>query len=524
MRKNQNSSKSVNHLHHIADKTILSDVSLKLRFEMAEMKKLSVNLGLEENKGNMFHRMSIKGRNMDRDIEVALTHLHKKKFLQLEGKDLPFEYQTRPNVKVRESAEIKQFRDVKRSRLEDMIPNLSVEYSAIPQIREKKDNIFDISELSSLPSFDEPLTTKNEVPNSRQGRKESQILHDINKSNAIFNEFGVSPKKHLNVVELFHIEDSPMMKRKDSNEMLAMNSAFARNSKLFKVSQGGHRRQAIDVKRVFSKKVSLDGNRDFVYDKVGWSVDPKSSDNNLIRIKTLNKRNQYGRIKASPKKQSILHPFSLDHSVSEFILNSASGDEFSNVELLEHKRDDDYKVYLDDKGGVTLIKNYLLTPRKRNESISFDNSAIRRSPVVTNMGRVNLTKLVDEEGQSYEQSYLKCRQDKPSMRSSVPGFRLDSRQHLSNVGNQVINNSRSLLETRLNQQTNLHEMKLIKEKNVDVVNKFKSQRIDRFVSEVTENRSKMNSIDTEIKRLIFNASQVYDKIDKKIQKNIKELY
>jgi hypothetical protein len=522
-------SRSSNYLHVIADNTTLSDVSLKYRYELAEIRKISYNLGLDDSRKNMFNRMSVKGRNIDKDIKLAMAHLHEKKMLQIKGEKLPEKYKYKsPENKIIQSEEIKDFIYERRSLIENLIPSFNVQYSTLPQVKDKKENIFDISEISSLNSYQSSIANDEIRRDSIDKRRKHIVIN-----NEIINKaMKRSQKKQMSVVELYHLNDSPIKNRKvsnlDNNLDSPVKKALTRSSKILDRVEGENiqnisRRQAIDPMRVYNKRVSIDGNEDYIFDKVGWSVDRKSIDSKLVRIKTLNKRKKYGRIKPSPKKQSILNSNSLNCSVSDFILNSNSIDDLSNA-LMEGdlKKEDDFKVHLDENGGMTLIKNYLLTPRRR-ESITLENSAIRKSTLVTN-GRVSLNQLVDEQEMSYEPSILKIKQVKSSFRSIEPSFRLDSKRLLSSVGKHVIDNSKINFESRIMEQKNILNLKHIREKNTDIINKFKSERLGKFITGVSENRNKMESIDQEIKKLIYNASQIYDKYDKKIQKNIKELY
>lgn len=521
-------SRSSNYLHVIADNTTLSDVSLKLRYELTEIKKLSQNLGLDESKKNMFNRMSVKGRKIDKDIQLAMAHLHEKRMLQIKGEKLPDEYKFKSmeKKKIVHSEEIKEFISERRSVIENLIPNLKVKYSELPQIKDKKENIFDISEISSLSSYQSSFANNDSLrSNSKEKRRKPIIINDeiINKA------MKKSPRKQMSVVELYHLNNSPVKNQKISNSLISLDSTLKNNSRSSKILdklegdsiQNISRRHAMDPKRIYSKKASLDGNEDYIFDKAGWSIDRKSIDNKLVRIKVLNKRNKYGRIKPSPKRKSILSPNSLSCSVSDFIFSSNSIDDSSNV-IEDSRKEDDFKVHIDQNGGMTLVKNYLLTPKKR-EPITLENSAIRKSTLVTN-GRVSLTQLIDEQEMSFEPSYLKIKPDKSSFRSLEPSIRLESKRLLSNVGKHVIENSKNNIDSRYDGQNLTSDIRQIKQKNIDIINKFKSERIGKFITGVSDTRNKMDSIEKEIKKLIYNASQIYDKYDKKIQKNIKELH
>ncbi len=217
-------SRSSNYLHVIADNTTLSDVSLRLRYELAEIKKISQNLGLEENKKNMFNRISVKGRKIDKDIKLAMAHLHEKRMLQIKGEKLPdtYKYKSQEKKKIVHSEEIKEFIYERRSVIENLIPNFKVKYSELPQIKDKKENIFDISEISSLNSYQSSFANdESRRSNSKEKRRKPIIVSDelINKA------MKKSPRKHMSVVDIFNLNTSPVKNRKISSSQISLDSS-----------------------------------------------------------------------------------------------------------------------------------------------------------------------------------------------------------------------------------------------------------------------------------------------------------
>jgi hypothetical protein len=473
------------------------ELSMRLRQDLNELKKLSQNFGIKQTKKNIFHK--IRGSAViDKDIAFAMSHLHNKKIMTFRGQDIPYEYMTSKARPVKKS-EYEDIINENRKRLTERIPQLTVEYHKVVHVKPKEDDIFDIS-LSSNES--------NHSIKSKRRKESVTFKPDTGNNINLLNDENINDKETLPFLKRSTIKARSSVMKNMSSSLKSI-SNFSKPVNL----KGVPNLKIVHHKKKFSLFNSNDDLQFF-----NPLVNRKSIEARSIKLLSFDKRKIYGKIDRPNKKLSILGDTDIYSSVMSYDSNTLNlnSPEKENEEIKKPvmlNNQDEFFIQLDDRGGMQIVKTYIITPKNANGKINKEN----KLAIKTHKGNVDMKKLIDLN----QSMSTKVVHNKSIFDSGMTRIFPSSRR----IFNNSINSSKN--EEKSEQQYIEEEIKLnneLKQKNLQTLNKYKLNKNMKIVNEVEGNKKKLKSIDKEIKEVLSNASNLYEKINKKIQDKINAIY
>jgi hypothetical protein len=489
-------------LQEINTKKYLNDVSIKYRYDLIKLSKISEKLGHNDKiqHENLFKRLGHKGHNIDKDIKLAMQHLHSiKKSKLIEGNNL-----TKKNdFKIfNQSNNSNNFRTLNKT-----VERPKIEYIPLVNARttysdDEDDSNNDIEK--EIESEEENNASASDVKNIKFATI-SNISANINKA-----------KKQLKGVQIRLVNHNKKF------------SVFSKNKLDFSI---------IEEEEDKSKPNLLQS--------------PAHRQSNSIVISRLDsikkKKNIFGKKIKESKKKSILTPIGLnENELRENTIQNNSID-YSNVfNTLSNTKtitiDDNFppeydKIKYENSGNVELIKNYLV-PIPYNKTnipvINFqDNSNTlnsntrkhNRNKTIT--GKVSLNQLLkddeltqNETQNNLNKNYKLVLVKSPSGEVVYTVVKNKSKTKRKNAAYSMgmLESNKIILPIINSPNTNTNNVDLekeylniLKKKNLEKANKYRIDSDMKFQTEVEKGRQKMFSLEVEIVNTLDRAARKYDK-------------
>jgi hypothetical protein len=274
-----------------------------------------------------------------------------------------------------------------------------------------------------------------------------------------------------------------------------------------------------------------------------------SPDSSNKKLNLLKKKLKYGRIKNLSRKLSIYdskNSIGFENLYSEKITDNFNNifDPTDNMKTLSNRQSEYQKINLKEKDDFQLIKNYLIAPNFRNSDENEDKI------IKTKNGKIDLKNLLSkQEIEKYNLNQngkykleLIHTADGQTVYSLVKNSKVSYsyKKEASLMKKiQLADTFNTLNRTPIEILPDLHmkksydidkydaqidyfkeDLKYCRKKNLEKIKESKKKEKIEFAKFVAQNKSKLNVIDCEIKKILSKASLDYEKIDNKKMKSV----
>jgi hypothetical protein len=497
--------------------SVLNDVALKYRFELHEIQKISEEVGLGKKNDNLFRRVSLGGRVLDQDIKYGMKLLHEKRATNTNG------------IISEEDQEEKHLsnRQLDLPILNTDKLNFKSDINKYNLAQNGKDRgIFDISDISensiesdedfSVLDQEEKLNIKKKIEIKIPIHKKRFSLFCKSNTDDDINEEIKQRKESLDKrkKELGRLNKSPRRVSifKEQPELIKLNEIPVSNK--------------VNIDEQYEKICFGSGKFELIKN---YLINP----NEKIINKTIIPHSEVERSEISPRTKFLIN---IENQNSEKE-NQENTNKMNTITILSNEN-------LKCAGNNTTLENCEISNRNKKSCIlnsSYNTNS--RSPNLSyrfslkdifqfdnNKKKINASKTKKEEG--FKMALIRSKKGEiiytmVRNKNENDKTRRNAVQNMDQRTTAKVDKAIGKLPLASeSQKLDLEhkELQKIKDLNFKRIENFKHQKNVNFSLEVEKNKQKLKTIGEKMNKILFDASKIYDKIEKKIKKNIEKKY
>ena len=516
---------------------VLDKVSMKYRYELHEMEKITEDAGIgKKKKDNLFRRVSIIGTLIDPDIKYGMHLLQERKLhptierKESEGKitgnavpDFNYDlYTYKPNVETYNLA----------PRGNDGMFDISELSSSSSENSEKFQECFDDEEKKKLKKVDLKIPihkrrfsvyTKGMNNLLIDESKESEILR--NKRESLEKR-----KKQLGRVKKTQRRSYIQLKESEGIQLIKI-PEFHLEEKIEEYDRIKIGSDGFELIKNYLTTPKKEKNRK------ATKLYSESENDNMLS----NENSPRSKIMMANVKPSLTYEDEIRNTPAD--LNSFASENIKNGII---KNDKNFReipnfnnIYTNKKNTISLttsnakkiVSSYHEPSKSSNfaQKITLNGLLLgEEGEVVTTEGRgisekenkgFNLALIKSNNG---ENNYTMVRKNNNSKarRCAIKPFDIKAKNKIDKVFGKLpdITNYQRLAEF---ERKEIEKIRFLNNKKVQT---FISEKRKKFGIEVDVNKTKLKSVGEKINKILFDALKIYDKIDKKVKKNIERKY